>query len=90
MTLEGHEDDVTSVAISTDNKIVASGSKDKTLKLWELATGKLISTVNHDEKVRAIAFCFNSYILATGCDRGNIRLFKPQLKPSNSLQELLN
>lgn len=90
ITLEGHSDDVTSVVISSDNKILASGSKDKTLKLWTLATGKLISTVTHHEKIRAVAFSPNSKIIATGCSKGNIKLFKPQSKLSDSLQELLD
>jgi WD40 repeat protein len=90
ITLEGHSDDITSIIISADNKIIASGSKDKTLKLWALTTGKLISTINHHEKIQAVAFSPNSQILATGCSGGNIKLFKPQLKLANYLSELLN
>ena len=89
MTLEGHSDDITSIAISADNKILASGSKDKTLKLWALTTGKLISTINHPEKIQAVVYSSNR-ILATGCSKGKIRLFKPQSKSLNSLEELLN
>ena len=90
MTLEGHSDDITSVAINADNTILASGSKDKTLKLWAFASGKLISTINHDAKVRAVAFSRDRQIIATGCNAGNIRLFKPQLKSFDSLQQFLN
>ena len=85
MTLS-HEDDITSVAISGDGKLIASGSKDKSLKLWELATGKLIFTINHHEKIGAVAFN-RDRTLVTGCQKGNIRLFKPQ--SHNLLQELL-
>jgi WD40 repeat protein len=34
-TLTGHENTVLSVAISADGQMLASGSNDKTIKLWE-------------------------------------------------------
>lgn len=87
MSLEDHNDDITSIAISPDGKLIASGSKDKTLKLWTLTSGQLVSTVNHHQKIRAVAFGSDSQI-ATGCSDGKIRLLKPQSKLS-SLQQLL-
>jgi WD40 repeat protein len=36
----GHEGSVNSVAVTPDGKYVVSGSGDKTVRVWELATGK--------------------------------------------------
>ena len=75
MTFKGHSEEVASVAISPDGKLVASASKDKFLKLWELKTGQLISTIPHQQTVNTVAFSLDGKMVATGCDDQMIRLF---------------
>ncbi|MEH2281088.1 MAG: hypothetical protein V7K90_07050 [Nostoc sp.] len=43
-TLTGHYDWVNSVAINPDGKAFASGSSDRTIRIWNLATGEQIYT----------------------------------------------
>src|SRR5262249_29188383 len=43
--LIGHSSYVTAVVFTPDDKILASASHDKTAKLWELATGREITTL---------------------------------------------
>ncbi len=39
-TLRNHEESVECLSISPDGRILVSGSWDKTIKFWRLATGK--------------------------------------------------
>jgi len=58
MTLRGHQAGVTSVAVSSDGKLIASaGGRDKTIKVWDAATGtELVTIQGHKETVCSVAF----------------------------------
>ena len=43
-TLTGHTDWVRSIAFSRDGKLIASGSKDKLVKIWDTQTGDEVSS----------------------------------------------
>jgi WD40 repeat protein len=82
-TLTGHEDIVTSVAFSPDSKIIASGSNDSTIRLWDTNTGGLIRTfAGQKNLITSVAFSPNGSVLAAGVawlegneTRGEIRLW---------------
>ena len=55
---------------------VATGSFDKTAKLWDTTNGKLISTfAGHEREVVALEFDPNSYFLATASMDNTARLW---------------
>ena len=50
LSFTGHSGWVTSVAIAPDGRTALSGSEDKTLKLWDLASGKELRTfIGHSD-----------------------------------------
>ena len=44
-TLEGHSDFVESVSVSPDGRCAVSGSRDNTLRVWDLDTGRCLRTL---------------------------------------------
>jgi WD40 repeat protein len=70
MTLEGHIYAVNSVAFSPDGKRLATGSYDKTAKIWDLDSAKALTTLEgHTDIVWNVAFSPDGKRFATGSDR---------------------
>ncbi|RYP68462.1 hypothetical protein DL770_008434 [Monosporascus sp. CRB-9-2] len=76
-TLEGHKSAVESVAFSHDSKLLASGSGDDTVRLWDPATGQLLQTLEaHKRFVTSVAFSHDSKLLAWGCGDYTVGLWE--------------
>ncbi len=75
-TFAGHADSVSSVAISPDGRTALSGSRDKTLKLWNLATGKEIRTfAGHANSVYSVAFSPDGRTALSGSRDNTVKLW---------------
>jgi WD40 repeat protein len=62
------------VSFSPDGKIIASGSFDNTIKLWNLQ-GKKLRTFKVDSGVRSVSFSPDGKIIASGNADNTIRLW---------------
>lgn len=72
-----HENDVRAVAFSADGSLLASGSNDKTVILWDVTTGRPIARplTRHTDKILSVAFSPDGTLLATGSDDDEIILW---------------
>ncbi len=65
----GHSNIVNAVAYSPNGRILASASGDRTVKIWEVATGKVLRVLaGHANGVNAVAFSPDGQTLASGSD----------------------
>lgn len=88
-TLSGHTDPVYSVAFAPDGKRIVTGSFDRSVKLWDAATGKELRTfagkAGHQNLVTSVAFSPDGSTIASAGTDNSARLWdvptgKPQLE----------
>jgi len=78
-TLPGHASFVSSLAISPAGDVLASGSWDKTIKVWELETGALIGTLTgHSDRVNSVAISCDGKLLVSGSSDETIKFWNLQ------------
>ncbi len=74
--LEKHEDAVLGINFSPDGTMLASGSWDNTIKLWEVADGREITTLHgHSAPVMKVSFSPGGTLLASGSRDNTIKLW---------------
>ncbi len=67
---------VSSLTISPDDQIIASGGRrDKTVKLW-LSTGELIQLPGHSKGVTSVAFSADGKTLVSGSYDNKIKIWR--------------
>jgi eukaryotic-like serine/threonine-protein kinase len=95
--LTGHLMTVYPLVYSPDGRWIASGSWDRTVRLWDAATGELCATLPHPSPVFGLAFGPDSTWLVTGCqqdarlriwDVGTARLRKEIAFPTKGFHSL--
>jgi WD40 repeat protein/serine/threonine protein kinase len=86
-TFAQHSDAVGAVAFSPDGLMLASGSKDKSIQIWDLATGKSIRTFDGDSStIWSVGFDSNGTQLVTGTGFWRVMLW--DLKTGQIIQNL--
>ncbi|NIP95441.1 MAG: hypothetical protein GWO24_19165, partial [Akkermansiaceae bacterium] len=75
----GHEGEISCIAFSSDGRRLASGSQDRTVRLWDIAdrTGpaRLATLASHDDLVAGVAFGADGTMLASASFDRAVRLW---------------
>src|SRR3954468_4247668 len=76
-TLKGHQGAVNSVAFDPQGEMLACGSSDSIVKLWEVESGKLLRTLEgHKDGVSSMAFDPQGGTLASGSNDNTVRFWE--------------
>ncbi len=78
-TLTGHTERVLSVVFSPDGSRLASGSTDRTVKVWDITTGQFVETLQIETfHLHGVEFSHDGTTLFTGSSGGYISLWDIQ------------
>nr|XP_039264607.1 transducin beta-like protein 3 [Styela clava] len=75
-SIKAHDKDINSVSVSPNDKLVATGSQDKTAKLWNVADGLQLGTFHgHKRGIWSTQFSSTDQVLGTSSADGTLKLW---------------
>lgn len=76
ISVPAHSQSINSVAFSPDGQQFASGSTDKTVKLWSISGGLIATFAEHRLAVNAVAFAPSAPLIASASSDATVRIWQ--------------
>ena len=80
-SVEGHTDSIHSLAFKPNSYLLASGSSDYTVRIWDVSDNTNLRHVRtlrgHTDEVRSVAWSPDGRTLASASEDGTVRLWNP-------------
>lgn len=74
-TFAGHEQDIYSLDFARDGRTIASGSGDRTVRLWDIETGQPLMTLSIEDGVTTVAISPDTKYVAAGSLDKSVRVW---------------
>ncbi|AFZ14084.1 peptidase C14 caspase catalytic subunit p20 [Crinalium epipsammum PCC 9333] len=85
--IEQHNNYVSTVSYSPDGKLIATGSGDNTVKLWDLERRKFKTLPKQKNAISSVSFNHNSSKIATASYDGTVKLWNAKGNLIKTLQQ---
>jgi len=94
--LQMHTDDIIGIDYSTSKQLLATGSDDGLVAIWDTRNWKLQQKINtrdvpglHENEVKRVAFCYDGSLLAAACSSGQVLVYDVNTCPARLVAQRL-
>jgi WD40 repeat protein len=78
LTLEGHEGNVWAATYSPDGKLVVTGARDSTARIWDAGSGRTVAILRHSGPVNMVSFDSSGKYVLTASEDQTARIWDGQ------------
>jgi WD40 repeat protein len=75
-TLTGPKDSAHGIAFSPDGKLLAGGSYDSTVTIWDVASEHVVRTLSGSGKIEGVCFSSDGHLIGAGNREGMVRFWE--------------
>ncbi|MGI0482062.1 hypothetical protein ACN4EE_14910 [Geminocystis sp. CENA526] len=89
VTISGHTEEITSLVMNREGTLLGSASDDKTIKLWELPSGRLLhNIIDHTDSINHLVMNREGTLLASASKDKTMKLWElPSGRLLNTLRD---